>query len=46
MMEAVILLMIFLVEYVSNKTKGVDLKLFNIITETNESKALIKHALC
>ena len=31
---------------VPNKTKDLNLSMFNMITETNESKTLKKHALC
>ena len=39
-MEVVILLMTHLVEFVPNKTKDVNLSIFDIITRINESKKL------
>lgn len=45
-MEVLILAKIHLVEYVSKEMKDVNLRVFNIIKEKNESKSLIKHILC
>ena len=35
--------MIHLQKYVPNKTKDVNLKVFNLLTRINESKTLVKH---
>ena len=32
--------------YVPSKTKGINVKVFNMITRINEDKALIKHISC
>lgn len=42
-MQDAILSRIHFVEYVSNKTEDVSLKLFNMIKELNESRPIAKH---
>ena len=45
-MEVVILLMTYLVEYVSNEIDNINSNVFNKITGTNESKTSTKHIPC
>ena len=45
-LEIVTFLMIFLIEYVVQKTKDLNLNVSNIITGINESKTLTEHVSC
>ena len=45
-MEVIILLMTHLQKHVSNKTKNVNTKLLNMITNKNEAKTMPKHISC
>ena len=45
-LEVAILLMTYLINYVSNKTEDLTLNVFKMITGKNESKTLIKHISC
>ena len=46
LLEAVILLMTYLIEYVFQKTEDLNLSVFSMITRINESKASTKHISC
>ena len=47
-MEVVILLMIYIGEYICvlYKKKDINVKVFNMMTNKNEAKAMVKHISC